>query len=104
MLTSYVPVAIFSSSLRKYSFRNVGRPAVRIHTWKCSSWLRSGRFSAVYPSGYRARQYGGGTMSDGEYVVGRYFFASPGHAMPLSVILYVTLDDEPDGVSSTGCW
>lgn len=48
MSSSYCPAAIDSSSFRKYSFLNVGNPAVRIQTWKCSSDAKSG--NAVSPS------------------------------------------------------
>lgn len=82
----YRPFASFVLSLRPQSFVNVGRPAVRIQFWKCSSALRfGGGVLFEYPFGKRTAQLGGGVMRERSYVsVAAYFFDSPGHAMPVS--------------------
>jgi hypothetical protein len=61
----YVPFRSLSLSFRPYSFVKVGRPAVRIQFWKCSSSLRRGMLLLLYVSPYFSTQFGGGTISDG---------------------------------------
>ena len=61
----YRPFASVVVSLRPQSFVNVGRPAVRIQFWKCSSSLRfGGGVEFVYPFGKRRAQLGGGVISE----------------------------------------
>ncbi|KAI7506299.1 hypothetical protein KC367_g110 [Hortaea werneckii] len=81
---------ISSLSLRRASLLKVGRPAVRIHTWKLSSTWRFGSGYVSLYVGYTWRQLGGGMTSLTVYGAGYpYRSASLAHAVPLLVMLYV---------------
>lgn len=62
---------------------------------------RFGTFVSLYPLGNLSAQFGGGEIAD-RFVypgVGEYFFASPGHAIPVSENVYCPCPD-PCSLSS----